>query len=857
MHAPASTYASGAARPSRRAACTPVTDMASVGAIPPTDSEEVPQKPRSRRSAPRVPRRGTRSTAGVCVVATSGPYFGLRGVPYRRSRRACDLRGTRDSTISRDHIPAAPGPGDGLLVATKLHIPALRPERISRPALVSSIREGAHARLILVSAPAGAGKTTLLASWHADPGEHRPFAWLSLDDRDNDPVRFWGGVLAALRTVQPGFGPGIEAALRAPGADIVELAMPLLINSLADLSDAVVLVLDDYHEIENGDIHRSVEFVVDHLPQFVQVAIASRSDPPFALARLRARAELLELRIDDLRLTAAEAAALLNGSMHLGLQERQVRSLQERTEGWAAGLQLVGLSLRDREDADEYITSFTGDDRQIVDYLAAEVIDRQPGETREFLLRSSILERLCGPLCDAVLERQDSSRVLVALEHANLFLIPLDVQRVWYRYHHLFRDLLQHELAIAEPHALRELHQRACRWHVEEGLIAEAIGHATAAGEYPQAAELIASNWLTYVNRGQLETVEAWTGALPAEVADADPRLCLARAWMLLVLGRPGEVEPAVRAAEQGTAPGPMRDGSRSIESSAAMVRTSARLLLGDVGGAAETAALAARLEPDTAAPWRPIVTNALGMTAYWSGATGDALEAFTNTVAAAGIVGNHTAKIYALGYLATIAAERSQYDEARRLVDDALTLAQRQDLAEHWVTVMVHYAAGRCARADGDDARARDDIEHGLEIARRGGLRLDTVYGLLALMPLARDRDAARDIHERAQRQLAACADPGILAQSIVRAGLPAGRSRAAASDAERSRERPAADDLSERELAVLRLMPSQLSLREIGNELYVSFNTVKTHSRNIYAKLRVGGRAEAVARASELNLI
>ncbi len=336
------------------------------------------------------------------------------------------------------------------------------------------------------------------------------------------------------------------------------------------------------------------------------------------------------------------------------------------------------------------------------------------------------------------------------------------------------------------------MHERAFDWHVAEGLIPEAIRHATAAGHHDAAAELIAANWLKYVNRGQLETVEAWTGALPAEVADADPRLCLARAWMLLVLGRPMEVEPAVRAAEQGTLPGPMRDGSRSIESSAAMVRTSARLLLGDVGAAAQSATLAAELEPDTTAPWRPIVTNALGMTAYWSGATDAAIEAFRNTVTAGELVGNHTARIYALGYLAAISAERAQYDEAERHVDCALSLASRQDLAEHWVTVMAHYAAGHCARARDDLAAARAATERGLDLARRGGLRLDTVYGLLALMQLAvlaGDRPQARDLSERAERQLAACADPGILGHMVANAERVSANHKRPASRARRGR--------------------------------------------------------------------
>jgi LuxR family maltose regulon positive regulatory protein len=537
--------------------------------------------------------------------------------------------------------------------------------------------------------------------------------------------------------------------------------------------------------------------------------------------------------------------------MSLGLEEGQVRALQRHTEGWAAGLQLVGLSLGGRSDRQQYIASFAGDDRQIVDYLAVEVLDRQPPDRREFLLASSILERMCASVCDVVVGTTDSARLLADLERANLFVVPLDASRTWYRYHHLFRDLLQHELRLAHPELVRPLHERACQWHAAEDLIPEAIHHASAAGDHARAAELIAANWLTFVNRGQLETVEAWTAALPAEVANTDARLCLARAWMLLVLGRPEEVEPEVRAAERCEVPGPMRDGSRSVESSAAMVRTSARLLLGDVGAASETAALAARLEPDTAAPWRPIVTNALGMTAYWSGAAEKATDSFRETVSAGEAVGNHTAAIYALGYLAGIAAERAEYSEARHLVESAFSLARRQDLDEHWVTVMGHYAAGECARVQGDLVTARAAIDRGLDLARRGGLRLDTVYGLLALVQLARaggERAEAAELYSRAERQLAACAEPGILRDRFERLQRAAARVSA---------PRPVADELSERELAVLRLMPSQLSLREIGDELYVSFNTAKTHARNIYAKLRVGSRADAVKRARELHLL
>ena len=438
----------------------------------------------------------------------------------------------------------------------------------------------------------------------------------------------------------------------------------------------------------------------------------------------------------------------------------------------------------------------------------------------------------------------------------NLFLVSLDERRECYRYHNLFGDLLAHELSLALPDDVVALHRRAYEWHMRQGLVAEAIDHAITAGDYGRAAELIAASWLDFVNRGELVKLEAWANGLPPEVAQSDPRLCLARAWMLLVLGRPAEVEAEVRAAERGAVPGPLADGSSSVESSAAIVRTSARLLLGDVGAAAQSAATASALEPDPTARWRPHVTNALGMTAFWSGAFDDAERAFAETVSAGGQVGYYGATIYALGYLAVIAARRGEAADAERRVAAARALAERQALGEHWVTVMVDYAAGELARAGGELKLARAEVEHGLNIARRGGLRLDTVYGLLALGEISLEaggpdaRAEALELRNRAQRQLAACPDPGFL------------RRRAEAKDATAGpgpvpTAANSSDELSERELTVLRLLSSQLSLREIGNELYVSLNTIKTHTRNIYAKLRVASRHQAVARGRELGLL
>ena len=428
---------------------------------------------------------------------------------------------------------------------------------------------------------------------------------------------------------------------------MIELAMPMLVNALTPLGDRTVLVLDDYHEITNVDIHRAVAFVIDHLPESIQLAVATRSDPPFGLARLRAQAGLLELRGSDLRLSDAEATALLNDSMRLQLQPGQVRSLQERTEGWAAGLQLVGLSLDKHPDPQTFIDAFAGDDRQVTDYLMSEVLDRQDNATRRFLLYTSILERLSGHA--TVLETEGSAHRLVAIERANLFLAPLDGRRVWYRYHHLFRDLLVNELHMAEAQPLDELHRRAARRHLENGFVAAAIHHAAAAGDFEQTAELIAANWLTYMHRGELQTVQAWIRNLPDRLARTDPRIGLAWAWMLLPPGRPSEVEAAVTAAERGVAGKPMRDGSSSVQSNAATLRAPAHLMLGDVGLAVRNAALADELDPDRAGRWRPMVANVRGMAAYWSGAADEAVNAFQESISQVHLPAN---RIHALSYL-------------------------------------------------------------------------------------------------------------------------------------------------------------------------------------------------------------
>ena len=344
-------------------------------------------------------------------------------------------------------VTGSPGPE---LLWTKLVAPAPRAGLLPRAGLQSLLQSSLQAKLCLVAAPAGSGKTTLLAQWRAVAGGGR-VAWVSLEESDNDPTRFWSYLVAALRTVEPGVGTVALEALGGPSVELERVVVPSLVNDLATVGAPLVLVLDDYHLITDATCHQTLGWFLDHLPAEVHVVLSTRLDPPLPLARMRARGELAELRVGELQFTGEEAAELLNGSMGLALAAEDVARLAERTEGWAAGLVLAGLSLRGRPDSRGFIAAFSGGDRHVADYLVAEVLERQPAELRGFLLRTSVLERLSGPLCDAVLETQGSAELLGELEASNLFVVPLDDRRQWYRYHQLFAQLLRLQLGAREP----------------------------------------------------------------------------------------------------------------------------------------------------------------------------------------------------------------------------------------------------------------------------------------------------------------------------------------------------------------------------------------------------------------------
>ena len=422
------------------------------------------------------------------------------------------------------------------LIATKFHIPSVRADGVTRPRLRNKLLEAADrpGTLILLSGPAGFGKTTLLSGLAAV--RHGNLAWDSLDEDDNDPVRFWTALISACQVVRPGTGSAALVLLQSPGP-LPDMAIAaLLINDLASLNDPLVIVLDDYHVIHNTAIHAALGFLVEHLPESLRLVCSTRVDPPWPLARLRAHNRLVEVRTAELRFTSQEAAEFLNSRMGLNLPEEQVIALEARTEGWIAGLQLAALSLKNRQDARGFIEAFTGSHIYIADYLAEEVLSQQSQELQTFLMQTSVLERLTAGLCEAVTGMPGAQETLASLQRRNLFVVPLDEEGTWYRYHHLFADLLRARLRRLFPaQASHALHQRAAEWYEAAGMESEAIPHSLSAADPEHAVRLVEKIAMPMIVKAHFKTVEGWLKALPAEALRESPRTQMAFAWMHLM----------------------------------------------------------------------------------------------------------------------------------------------------------------------------------------------------------------------------------------------------------------------------------------------------------------------------------
>jgi LuxR family transcriptional regulator, maltose regulon positive regulatory protein len=737
------------------------------------------------------------------------------------------------------HIPA-PSALAGAPIEAKLNAPRLHSQWVERQELISALA-GTAVKMVVIEAPAGSGKTTLAAQWRVSTAENRPFAWVSLDPDDNDPGRLWWYIAHALRRARPGLGGDeVLRALQAPSPDITGEVIPLLVNEMTALPEPVVLVLDDYHLIREESCHEQTAFLLLNLPPSVEIVLITRADPPLPLARERAAGQLVEIRLTELRFTASEAAALVRNATGVEPAEPDLALLLERTEGWPAGLYLAALSLNG-PPAGASIRQFTGDSRFIVDYLAEEVLNRQPDEVRQFLLRTAILDRFCAPLGDAVTESAHAAEVIDVLERENLFVVPLDDNRQWYRYHHLFAQALRAELTRTEPDIVPALHARASAWHRLNGSTDEAIGHALAAGDIAAAVDLIARHWPSYVNSGRATMVLRWIQSLDDDQIAAYPSAAHSAAWVAAFSGDREFAQRWIPVVPAGERDGPLPNGMRSLEFSAALFSG----LFGFDGIAAmrESAARAVELERDPLSPWYAVAQTALGFSLFLSAEPG-AAEALSRAVTSEAPF--PLARIVAFFTASLVATEEGKLDQAKELADAARRIADESGLHQTPQNTLAHVAAGAAYLLEGRRAEARAEFERSL---RSRGLRpglspwptLESTLRLASLLLDTGDRTEAVALLDQARSILTA---------------LPAG-AEAQLGRLERLERRatarqpqviPRSDPLTEREVEVLRLLGEPLSLREIGQQLGLSRNTVKTHVQAIYRKLGVSTRHAAV---------
>jgi LuxR family maltose regulon positive regulatory protein len=751
--------------------------------------------------------------------------------------------------IGHDPSKAVHSPGPEL-VRSKLEAPGPRAGLIPRAGLQTLLQTSLQARLCLVGAPAGSGKTTLLAQWQATTGRGG-VAWVSLDEGDNDPTRFWVYVVEALRTVAPEVGTAAAQALQRPSPDLDRAVLPSLLNDLHAAGSRLFLVLDDYHLVTSTACHQSLGFFLDHLPAGVHVVLSTRTDPPLPLAGMRAKGELAEIRVADLQFSDAEALALLNGAMGLALGAEDVERLTERTEGWAAGLYLAGLSLHGRQDTDAFIASFQGHHRHIADYLGAEVLERQPEHVRRFLLRTSVLARLSGPLCDAVLDAEGAAQQLEELERSNLFLVPLDDRREWYRYHHLFAQLLRLELARRDPTLVPLLHRRAAAWHRQAGNVDAAIGHASAAGEFTDAAALIARHWLTYWRRGQRATVGRWLDGLPEEAIMANPPVAYVAAWIRGYSGASKQrTEDWLAVVGRDGAEGSLPDGVSSLAFGANLARAS--LVFDDLGRSVAAGRRALELAGPASQQFWWMAQSALGHGLYLSGRAAEIRPELEELVERVPAAVQPVAVVLSLAVLSLVAGDRDDDRTALALACRAASAADSQGLSAEPMCGIAYAALGRALARQGQLAEAEKQLQRALAPVGIDSMLAQRAFTLLQLAPVRRGRGdlaGARALIDEARELIEGFVDPGSLPSLLEQT------ERLLASAPRRRVE--AAAPLSERELVVLGLLPTGLSTREISRELSVSVNTVRSQVQAIYRKLQASTRAEAVTKAHELGLL
>ena len=738
------------------------------------------------------------------------------------------------------------------LITTKLYVPKPRQGLISRPALLHRLSEGLAGKLTLISASSGYGKTTLMAEWYAERGHDTPMAWVSLDAGDNDPVRFLSYLITALQNVQDGLGQDVRTVLQGSQNPLDPAILSLLINELSTVPNDFILVLEDYHVIEMRELHQMMEFILEHLPPKMHLVILTRADPPFPLARLRARGELMEIRAKDLRFSLDDATAFLQDMAGLNLSEESIQILMDRTEGWVTGLQLVALSIQGQENPSESISAFGSGQGYIVDYLIEEVLNRQTESLKLFLLQTSILSRLNGSLCNALTGRSDGDATLDWLEKANLFVSSLGSEHSWYRYHRLFADVMNNRLRRLHPDQLPDLHRRATQWYEQNDLFSEAIEHALSAGDFQVAARMVESNAASLLRNGNIPTLLGWFNKLPREIIKEHPRLSMDHAWALLLAGNTDHIEKNISAAEERAM---ALNVFNELRGDFAATRAYAASMQGDMDQAFDKAHEALEWLSKDDLTVRSVMEFVLGGIYYMRQDFPKALAAMQEASDLGELAGNINVAVSALSAVGGLLAAQGKLIEAEKTYERALKLGTGHNKQPLPIVSSAYTGLARLHLARKDLKNARQFAQTGVELGEQW-FNVDSQIGgyltLARIEHLEGNANEAQSALEKAKHLAATHTLTPNTPQSIA--------------DCEAFLQRPPSnqvaqggliDPLSERELEVLRLFAEGFSNQEIAKKLIISLGTVKAHSSNIYRKLDVRNRAQAVIAAREMKLL
>jgi LuxR family transcriptional regulator, maltose regulon positive regulatory protein len=751
--------------------------------------------------------------------------------------RRATRKGARGRAVSR--------PGFEVTEA-KLFRPPIRPGIVRRTVLVDRLR-ASNASVVSMTAPAGYGKTTLLAEWAER--DRRPFAWVSIDEADGDPVVFLGHVSVALDRVES-IDPGVFEAIASPTGISPRRVLSRLGSALATRTRPFVLVLDDIDGLSEPMVTDVVMTLAGYVPAGSLLALSGRALPNNGLARLRADGRLVEVGVDDLALGPPQAHRLLRGA-GVRATKAEAAELADATEGWPVGLYLAALSLQEQGRSTLPPIRFTGDDRFVVDYVRSEVLGPLSRDRQRFLIRTSILDRLNGSVCDAVMERSGSARTLESIERQNLLLVPLDRQREWYRYHHLFRDVLRAELARREPDTIPELHRRAADRFEEAGMLEDAFMHAHASGDNERAAELLQRMGLAYYRNGRSATLRRWLDLLGEDVVAGNGGLALMAAWIAALSGDPVAADRWASAADHVPLTGPSFLGSASLRSVAAMVH--ATMSRGGAVAMYQAAELAVREEPGSS-PFRASALAYLGIATLIGGDDEAADALFAEASEVGERMGGMNAASLAFAERSLIATSRGDRDAADEYARLARAVVHDAHLDELITTGPVYAASARAALRAGDQEQAR------VELSAAQHLRPILTWGFPTIsvqtrLELARvhvglsDVPGARTLLAEVDEILAHRPDLGTLTTQAVELRTHIGSVRSGRS--------PGPTTLTAAELRLLTFLPTHLSFREIGARLFISPNTVKTQAISIYRKLGVSARSDAVQAARDLSLL